>query len=248
MQRSAIATCAIGVFALIGVGTAGAQTPAPPAPAAPAAPAPPAPAPAPPAGSPAPAGSAGAPSGDATEPKKAAPPGVTGGYSWTEKPAPRSKRRSARIKIDPNAPLATYPGFRMAADGTSRVWIRVTRTADVQVRRVAGHVTYVLSGVHVGVRNNTHPLVTTHFNTPLERARLVPDRAGALLVLDLRESAEPTHKISTGPHGMMLLEITLPRAQRTYADRVVPSQGRTDQAIPAAAVPPGSSGKRGPAP
>jgi hypothetical protein len=228
MRRWAIATSAVlGLAVLIGSGASPAQTPAPPAASAgPAQAAPPA------------AGSAGAaaPAAEGTEAKKPAP-GVTGGYSWTEKPAPQRKRR-ARIKLDPNAPLATYPGFRMASDGTSRVWLRVTRSADVQVRRAAGQVTYVLGGVHVGVRNNTNALVTTHFNTPLARARLVPDRAGALLVLELRETVEPTHKVSTGPHGMMLLEITLPRAQRLYADRFVPSQGRTDQAIPAAAVPP----------
>jgi hypothetical protein len=217
MRRSAIAiSAALGLAVLATNGASRAQAPAPPAAT------PPAEAPAPPAGAP---GPGAAPSTEGGEAKKPAP-SVTGGYSWSDKPAPQRKRRAARIKLDPNAPLATYPGFRMAPDGTSRVWLRVTRSADVQVRRAAGQVTYVLGGVHVGVRNNTNALVTTHFDTPLARARLVRDRAGALLVLELREAAEPSHKVSTGPHGTMSLEITIPRAQRTYADRYVPTQAR----------------------
>jgi hypothetical protein len=174
---------------------------------------------------------------------------VTGGYSWTDKPRAR-KKRAQKIRFDPNAPLATYPGFHMVGDGTSKVWVSVTRPVDVQVRRAGSQVTFVLSGVDVGVRNNTNPLVTTHFNTPLERARLVRDRAGALLVLELREAAEPAHKISKGPYGTMVLEIALPRAQRIYADRVVPGEARTGRTRPAAGAPAPrpTGGMRGPAP
>jgi hypothetical protein len=241
MQRSvAVSLAMLGLSALAfsapsSAQTAGSASP-PPATAAPA--------PAPPS-APAAAGAA-SPAGSA-EAKKGPPP-QTGGYSWTDKPRAQAKKRVARIKRDPNAPLASYPAFRMAPDGTSKVWVSVTRPVEVQVRRATGHVTFVLTGVQVGVRNNTNPLVTTHFNTPLERARLLPDRAGALLVLDLRETAEPTHKVTKGPYGMMVLEIALPKAQRRYADRVVPPMEQKASRAPTAAARGGSSSPRGPTP
>jgi hypothetical protein len=244
MQRSvAVSLAMLGLSALVSSAPSSAQTAGsaspPPATAAPA----PAAASAPPAAGAAPA----APPAGSAEAKKGPPP-QTGGYSWTDKPRAQTKKRVARIKRDPNAPLASYPAFRMAPDGTSKVWVSVTRTVDVQVRRATGHVTFVLTGVQVGVRNNTNPLVTTHFNTPLERARLLPDRAGALLVLDLRETAEPTHKVTKGPYGTMVLEVALPKAQRRYADRVVPPMEPRASRAPTAAAPGGSSSPRGPTP
>jgi hypothetical protein len=244
MLRSVATTLAVlGLSALAFSGRSLAQT-AGSAPAAASPPPPAAAAPAP-ASSPPPPADAAQPAGSG-EAKKPPPPSVTGGYSWTEKPRGQ-KKRAARIRLDPHAPFASYPGFRMAADGSSKVWVSVTRPVDVQVRRAGGHVTFVLSGVQVGVRNNTNPLVTTHFNTPLERARLVQDRAGALLVLDLRETAEPTHKLSKGPYGTMVLEIALPKAQRSYADRVVPGEARSGRANPPGSAP-ASASPRGPSP
>ena len=241
MQRSLAVLAVLGLSALAFSAPSFAQTAGSAARAPAAAPPPAAAAPA----ASAPAGAA--PPAGTSEAKKGPPP-QTGGYSWTDKPRAQ-KKRVVRIKRDPNAPLASSPAFRMAADGSSKVWVSVTRPVDVQVRRAAGHVTFVLPGVQVGVRNNTNPLVTTHFDTPLERARLLADRAGALLVLDLRETAEPVHKVSKGPYGTMVLEIVLPKAQRRYADRVVPPmEPRSTRAAPAAATPGGSSSPRGPSP
>jgi hypothetical protein len=207
----------LAVLALaLGVGVASAQTP-PPAPApAPATPAPPA------TGEAAPA-----PTGTAAEAEKKGPPPQAGGYSWTDKPTRGKKRwvkRKPRVKFDPKAPLATYPGFRMLAGGKSSVWVYVSRKVPVDVRRAAGRVAFVLGGAQVASFNNTNPLVTHYFNTPLSRAWLRPETGGAELVLELRENVTPTHKVVDGPAGTMILTIELPRPSRSYAAQPVPSQ------------------------
>ena len=97
------------------------------------------------------------------------------------------------------------------------VWVIVSKKVAVQVRRAKGRITYVLVGSAIRIRNNTHPLVTTHFNTPLSRTRLVPHQEGAQLVVQLREDAQPSHRVVDGPRGMMVLQVILPKATRTYA-------------------------------
>jgi hypothetical protein len=208
---------ALAVVALLsGVGVASAQ--APPAGQSP-----------PPATSPAPAaGSEAAPAPTAAaEGEKKGPPPQAGGYSWSDKPARgtrRSVKKKPRVKFDPKAPLATYPGFRMLPGGKSAVWVYVSRKVPVNVRRVAGRVSFVLGGAHVASFNNTHPLVTHYFNTPLSRAWLRPETGGAELVLELRENVTPTHKVVDGPAGTMILTIELPPAARSYAPQAVSSR------------------------
>jgi hypothetical protein len=231
----------LGLAALVATAPAAgqAETAAPPA-AAPAPATPPATG-----AAPAPAGTApGSDTAAPAKPAEPAKPSVTGGYSWTEK-KPAARRRRPVAKFDPTKPLATYPGFRMLANGTSRIWVQVSKPVDVQVRRAGGTVTYVLPGVNVGVRNNTNPLVTTHFNTPVSRARLVPDRAGVLLVLELRETAEPAHKVVKSAYGTMTLEVTLPRSTRDYSALPEPRAPRSGRALPSSSSGQGS-GKRGP--
>jgi hypothetical protein len=121
------------------------------------------------------------------------------------------------LKVDPNAPLATYPGFRMLKAGKSAVWVYVSRKVKVDVRRAAGRVTYVMSGAQVGIWNNTNPLVTHYFRTPLSRAWLRPEKGGAELVLELRENVQPTHRVVDGPRGTMILQVELPRPSQPYA-------------------------------
>lgn len=204
--------------------------------------APPATAPAPPAP---PTGNSPAPGGSAAteEPKK---PTTTPGYSWTDKPAKRWAKK--RKKVDPNAPLATYPGFRMLKDGRSEVWVQISKKVSITPSVAAGHATFVLAGVDVGIRNNTNPLVTEYFDTPLARARLKRMDGGAQLVLELREAVSPTHRVVDGPAGTMILYVDLPKAQREYSVNDEPfdrARGRrTNSTLPRK----GTKPSRGPTP
>lgn len=152
----------------------------------------------------APAGSA---AGSAAPAKPTAP---MRGYSWTDKHRHRGHHKRVHLHFDPNAPIATFPGFRMLPGGRSMVWVSVDHQVPVQVHRAAGRITYVLSGAQVSIRNNTNALITTYFDTPLSRARLVPVKQGTEVVLELREKVEPSYKVLSGPAGSMVLQVTLP--------------------------------------
>lgn len=174
---------------------------------------PPSPAPAPEAAA-SPASDSGsaaatAPAAEAADEKPPEPPKVTGGYSWSDKPA-RKRRARRQVKFDPNAPVATYPGFRMLRSGGSQIWVRVTKTVDVKKSAAEGSVSYLLAGSTVRVRNNTHPLVTRFFDTPVDQVRLVRTNEGAKVVVRLRSRAGLTHRIVKGPRGTMHLVIDVP--------------------------------------
>jgi hypothetical protein len=60
------------------------------------------------------------------------------------------------------------------------------------------------------VRNNRNALITTHFATPVARARLVPAGSDLNLVIDLRKSVNATHRVVAGDNGTARLEIDFP--------------------------------------
>lgn len=141
-------------------------------------------------------------------------PTITPGYSWSDKPAKPGKWRPKK-KLDPNAPIATFPGFRMNADGSSQVWVHVTKKVNVTGSGTA----FALVGAQVNVRNNTNALVTEYFDTPLARAKLKADASGAQFVLELREAVTVKHRVVDGPGGSMMLYVDLPKAQKSYSVR-----------------------------
>jgi hypothetical protein len=164
------------------------------------------------------------------------------GYTWTDKAPAKSRPRWTSKPIDPQKPLATYPGFRMMPDGTSQIWLRISKKVPVTMRQAAGRVSFVLPEVQIGVRNNTNPLVTTHFDTPVSRAGLTRGKDAAVLVVELREAATLSHRVIDGPRGTMVLVVEAPKAQKKYsvlapeavrqtAPRPEPSQG-TPRTLP----------------
>ncbi|MGC4066004.1 MAG: hypothetical protein QM784_15415 [Polyangiaceae bacterium] len=119
-------------------------------------------------------------------------------------------------------PLAQAPTFEMRADGTSVVRLVLSKSAEVNVRNAKGkarseRLELALKDVYVGVKNNTNPLVTEHFPTPLRRVVLRRDGTGAVLVLELRENVPVQHSTTAGPGGAMIIELSLPRPTRAYS-------------------------------
>src|SRR5438105_3444253 len=92
-------------------------------------------APPPPGGGGAPAPGGGAPAGAdgaaAADTKKVG--GDIGGFSFSDKPAPRSAPQRARI-IHRSGPLATFPGFEQLASGGSRLFVQLSQTVPVEQR------------------------------------------------------------------------------------------------------------------
>jgi len=108
-------------------------------------------------------------------------------------------------------PVATLPGFEMLAEGGSRLFVELSQAVQVDERKARGSLTYVLHGAHVTVHNNTNPLVTVHFNTPVASARLVPSGHDLLFIVSLRSDAAATWKINPGKEGSSVLTVDFPK-------------------------------------
>jgi hypothetical protein len=157
-------------------------------------------------------GSAATPGDQAAQPsdQEAKPAGPTGGYSWRDKPKKRARRAARLPRHDPAAPLATFPAFRLLPDGTSVISVTLSRRSRVEMNARGRTVSFHLPGVYVDVRNNTNPLITSHFATPVQSTRLRAEKDGASLIIELREPLTPTHRELDGPRGTMVLEVTVP--------------------------------------
>ncbi len=145
------------------------------------------------------------------EPSAAPLPGPGAGYTWSD--APKKKGNGVRhrpLKVDPTKPLASSPSFAMLADGRSVVSLYLSKKTPVTRGGTGTLVHFELPSVQIGVWNNTNPLVTTHFATPLARVQLHRTKTGAQLELVLRSAVNVTHEVLAGPGGTLLLKITLP--------------------------------------
>lgn len=165
-----------------------------------------------PEGTPAPSGSGGS-TPDETEPKRG-PTTPAAGYAYSDKPtrnkpaAPSKGSRRARQRRQ--GPTVNMPGFEQTADGGSRLFVQLSQSVPVEERRAQGSVTYVLKGASPRVWNNTNALVTVHFNTPVTRARLVPQGKDLLFVVELRAAVSPTWKMIETQDKTAMLAIDFP--------------------------------------
>lgn len=146
----------------------------------------------------------------------AAPARPATGYGYSTRPAAAAgarpvQRTAAARPAAPSGPVATLPGFEMQSDGSSRLFVQLTQTVQVEERVAKGQLTYVLKGTHVTVHNNQNPLETVHFNTPVTRARLVPSGGDLLFVIELRAAATPTWKITPAKDGSAILMVDFPK-------------------------------------
>ncbi|HSO34661.1 MAG TPA: hypothetical protein VLT33_19135 [Labilithrix sp.] len=177
----------------------------------------PAPAPPPPGGggavapAPAPAGSGTAPAADEKK-------GEVGGFTFSDKPARRGPATAHRAVRRTGGPLATFPGFEQLPDGGSRFFVQLSQTVPVEERRAQGSITYVLKGAHLRVHNDSHSLVTVHFNTPVFRASLTPSGSDLLFILELRSAAVPAFKIQDNQDKTSTLTIDFPKGDFIAGD------------------------------
>ena len=142
--------------------------------------------------------------------------------------AKKAKRRGARGESHPRpgAPVATFPGFRLLPDGASRIYVELSKNVTVEERRSKGALVYTLRGAQVLVRNNKNALITTHFATPVSRARLISSANDVDLVIDLRKAVDATHQVVAGDNGTVRLEIDFPAGDYPLAPGLFePAQG-----------------------
>jgi hypothetical protein len=163
------------------------------------------------------------------------------GYGYSDKPTTR-RGAVARPRAVHTGPSAAFPSFTTATGGASRLVVHLSGNVPVEEHKAEGSVTYILKGVHVNRWNDTNPLVTVHFNTPLSQARLVPRGSDLHLVLDLRAAVSPTFKVTATEGGGASLEIELPSMGRDFVPpEHTPRTTKATKADPAAAVAPKAS-------
>ena len=104
----------------------------------------------------------------------------------------------------------TFAGFHVFDDGTSPIFVKVTSEVPVEVKRKGKQVEYLLRGAKVVVKNNKNPLITKDFVSPVMVARLVPEKEGVVLHVELREVVTPTHRVSRHPDGSITLHVDFP--------------------------------------
>src|ERR1700733_12446501 len=124
--------------------------------------------------------------------------------------APLPRARVARAPSGGPAG-AVMPGFETLADGSSRLFVQLSRPVAYDTKAARGSITYVLKGARVLRRNNTNPLVTIHFNTPVTTARLVPHGHDLWFVVELRASVQPTVSMNAGKDGSAVMQIEMPK-------------------------------------
>jgi hypothetical protein len=188
-----------------------------------------------------------APSGSASAtPAKPVVPAT--GYGWSTPKAVPSRARTPRASANKNTPAALMPGFEVQPDGSTRFFVQLAQVVPFEAKKARGSITYVLKGVHVDRRNNTNPLVTSHFNTPVTSARLVPHGNDLWFVLELRADATPTATMDTPSQGPATLRIDFPKG--SYVQASASPASPDDQSAPAAppSAPPSSPASAAPAP
>jgi hypothetical protein len=136
---------------------------------------------------------------------------------------------------DPRAGAVT-PGFETLPDGSTRLFVELSRPVAYETKTARGSITYVLKGAHVDKRNNYNPLVTVHFNTPVTSARLVPHGHDLWFVVELRAQVAPTVAMDAAKDGTALMRIELPKGQYIPAGALAPSSPPDPAAAPAPAA------------
>ena len=104
----------------------------------------------------------------------------------------------------------TWPGFLLLDDGTSRLFLQTTGPVKYAIAEKSKQITLKLKNAKVHLRNNRNPLVTVHFNTPLDRAYLKKNRKSLDLVMELRQPATPRISQTVDSDGYHYLFIDFP--------------------------------------
>jgi len=139
-----------------------------------------------------------------TAPSAASTPATSAPTASTAVPpaAHRGKRGAAGLAV---------PGFETMGDGSTRLFVELSKPVAYDTKVSASGITYVLKGARAGRRNNTNPLVTVHFNTPVTSARLVPHGQDLWFVVQLRAKVQPAVTMDAAKDGSAVMRIEMPK-------------------------------------
>jgi hypothetical protein len=170
------------------------------------------------------------------------------GYGWTTPKRQTDRRPATRAARRGDGPDALMPGFETLADGSTRLFVELSKPATYETRVGRGTITYVLKDVHVERRNNYNPLVTVHFNTPVTSARLVPHGRDLLFVIDLRANVQPTVALDASKDGGSMIRIEFPKGDYLPASAAAGSSAQPGTAPASSSAPVAATPPSGPSP
>jgi hypothetical protein len=154
--------------------------------------------------------------------------------------ASRAKTAASKTKETNGAPMVTFSGFQVFHDGKSRLYVDLSSSVEVTEKVEGKKAVYKLEGARIEARNNENPLVTSHFSAMVVHARLTDEAgrgkhrhrhkktagpASVVIVVQMREAAQPTHRMQKNPDGSARLIIDFPKPKKTPApepDEVAP--------------------------
>jgi hypothetical protein len=127
-------------------------------------------------------------------------------------PGPRGPRAIEAPAHWEGPPTATYPGFQVFEDGTSRVFIEIAGgSVTVKEMHHEGVFRYRFEGVRVPERVNRLPLPTVHFETPVSLVEIAQIGSDADLIIHMRHRSQPNARLERSHLGH--------RAQRGFSLR-----------------------------
>jgi hypothetical protein len=152
-------------------------------------------------------------------------PGVTSGDSAGKGcPAPVVMAQSATPAAGgTEGATVTYSGFQVFPDGSSRLSVYLTGAPRVETSHSGKRAEFILRGVTIPVRNNKNPLLTSHFSSVVRSIRFAADGApkkgrgkkppatDTHLIVELRESIQPAHRMTKTADGAPLLVVDFPK-------------------------------------
>ncbi|HEY4120396.1 MAG TPA: hypothetical protein VGM56_21170 [Byssovorax sp.] len=149
-------------------------------------------------------------------------------------PAKGQAKKGARV--NPDAPIAWFPGFLRLENGTTRIFLEISKHVEITEHRAEGRVTYRLKGAGVPERVNRMPLVTAWFPTAIARVQLVPAGPDADLVIELKRPSESAYRVLDTPRGIVL-QVDFPPLPGTEGAPPPPpaALGSTSTQLPGAA-------------
>ncbi len=122
-------------------------------------------------------------------------------------------RKTADLPAPSGPATATYPAFEVMPDGSSVVTVYVRGPVQVTEQKVEGRLVYFLNGVGVSARVNRMPLLTQEFPTQVTSVSLEQAAGGANLIVELREPAKGTYKVSEVDGGTMV-SVVVPKSEK----------------------------------
>lgn len=120
-------------------------------------------------------------------PNDAAEPGQTNGCpsAGADVATPQAVVVAPVPRSGKGTTTATWVGFRKLGPNSALLYVNLTQSIPVKTHVRGNVMTYTLSGTHIGIRNNSNPLLAEHFGSAVKSARLVSDGPDLQLVIEL---------------------------------------------------------------